>query len=104
MLKGDRLRELRLQRGYTHQELAELLEVNIRQIARYESGVTDPSSRVLTRIAEVFDVSADYLVGLSDTPYPDIEQSGTLSAREKTILIALRGNDIQEAIRLIVSG
>lgn len=102
MLKGERLRELRLQKGYTHQELADLLGVSERQITRYESGKTDPSSSVLTRAAQVLGVTTDYLVGLADDIAPGLK-GGEMSLKEQAIIVAIRNGHIIEAINMITS-
>lgn len=101
MLRGDRVRALRLDRGLTHEELAELLSINVRQIARYESNETDPSGEIVSRIASAFGVSADYLLGLTDNPFPHVG-SEDLSEQERRIIAALRGGDVVSAIKEIV--
>src|SRR5438045_1540682 len=65
-LRGDRLRELRQQKGLTQEELAERLGLGRRQIHRYERGLSEPSGEVVSRIALELGVSSDYLLGLID--------------------------------------
>lgn len=101
MLQGNRLRELRLRENYTHEQLAKLLNLGIRQVARYESGDNDPTGEIIARIADVFNVSADYLLGRTDDPKPR-NQAGDLTPQEQQILAALRRNDKLNAIRLIL--
>lgn len=48
-------------------ELAEKAGVSRQWISSLESGRTDPSASVLARLAAVLNVSADWLLGLSDT-------------------------------------
>lgn len=103
MLRGDRLRDLRLNKQYTHQELADLLDINIRQIARYESGETDPSSDVVSRIAVTFNVSTDYLLGFTDDPIPYALQERDLTAKEYSVVMAMRNGGTIEAIKVIVA-
>src|ERR1051325_60233 len=102
MLRGDRLRELRTKHNYTHEKLSELLSVGISMIARYETGTTDPTADVVGRIADVFDVSADYLLGRTDDASP-CYQPKDLNENEQQILAALRRGDALEAIKRIVS-
>jgi transcriptional regulator with XRE-family HTH domain len=102
MLRGDRLKTLRENKGYTHQELADLLNVGSAQIWRYEVGKTAPSADVLARIAQVFDVSVDYLLNLTDEPLPPAVLEGDLSAKERNVVAALRRGENYEAIKLIV--
>lgn len=101
MLKGDRLRKLRQMKGYTHAELAELLDLSVRQINRYESNQSDPAGDIVARIAEVFNVSSDYLLGLSNDPSPNLRVDN-LTNRERRLLAALRRGEQIEAMRAIL--
>lgn len=102
MLQGERLRKLREARGYTHAELAELLNLGVRQISRYEGSETDPDGHIVARMAEVFNVSADYLLGLTDSPDPHFRVDN-LTNRERRVLAALRRGEQIEAMRAILS-
>lgn len=102
MLQADRLRKLRLEKKYTHESLAEKLSMSIRMVARYESGITDPTGDVITRIADVFNVSTDYLLGRTDDPTP-CYQSENLTQKERDVLAALRRGEPLDAIKAIVS-
>ena len=101
MLQRERLRQLRLERSYTHEKLAEALGISAKQVWRYEAGESDPTSEVVTRMAKVLAVSADYLLGLTDKETPDLSQS-RLSAQEQAVILALRRGDKLAAIRAIV--
>src|SRR5262249_9420727 len=101
MLHGERVRALRLEKKYTHQELADELEVNIRQIARFESGGTDTSGESLVKLAQVFSVSTDYLLGLTDDPTPRYGIAD-LTPTEQAVLDALRRNDPLAAVKAIL--
>lgn len=103
MLQSERLKILRESRGYSHQKLAELLDIGFPQIWRYESGKNDPSSEVLSRMAKVLDVSADYLLGLTDDPTPSALSENNLSEHEHSVVAAMRRGEKYEAIRLIVT-
>lgn len=102
MLSGGRFKELREKHGYTHEELAELLGIGTTQIWRYENEKTDPSTKILGRIAKVFGVSTDYLLGLSDDPISGM-RIDNLSQREKMVLAAMRRGEVVEAIRLMAT-
>ena len=58
---ADRIRLLRQERRWTQAELAEKLEVHQKQISSYERGVNVPSTQILIKLAEAFDVTLDYL-------------------------------------------
>ena len=64
---GIRITQLREERDWKKTELARRLGISHSQVSRIESGETGTlSSDILIRLAEVFDVSADYLLGLTD--------------------------------------
>ena len=59
------LKMLREKNGYSQQQLADILHLSKNSISHYELGVCMPSIDVLINIADVFDVSLDYLLGRS---------------------------------------
>ena len=63
----DRVRDLRKEHGWSQGELAEKVGADPAQISRYENGRITPSADAVVRIAEVFDVSTDYLL-VDDAP------------------------------------
>ncbi|MDE5911836.1 MAG: helix-turn-helix domain-containing protein [Clostridia bacterium] len=63
---AQRLRELRLQHGFTQKYMAEKLHIKQQSYSRYELATGEPSLAILTEIAVIFNVSTDYLVGLSE--------------------------------------
>lgn len=67
---GEILFQLRAERGIYQKQLAEYLSVSIGTISNYENGIHSPDLNTLCRIAEYFNVSADYLLGLTDNPMP----------------------------------
>ncbi len=48
--------------------MAELCEIGLTTYRRYESGEREPTATVLWKMADVFEVSVDYLIGRSDEP------------------------------------
>lgn len=69
-LFGERLRALRKQRGEKQQELAEFLGVKPNQIGEMENGRKASTFAKLAQLCEHYNVSADYLLGLTDEPRP----------------------------------
>ena len=61
---GNTLKKLRLQEDLTQQQLADRLGVTKSVISYYELSERYPSPEVLTKLASVFHVSTDYLLGL----------------------------------------
>ena len=68
----ERLKLLRKERRLFQRELAEMLGLSIRGYQCYETGEHEPGVKKLIAIADYYQVSIDYLVGLTDdpTPYP----------------------------------
>lgn len=65
---GKRIREIRLKRGLTQEYIAKKLGMGRSNVGHIENGRTMPSAEVLDKIAQILDVSADYLLGRTDTP------------------------------------
>ena len=63
-----RLRDLREDNNYTQKEIAEILYTTQPQYYRYESGERDIPGELIIILAKFYNVSCDYLLGLSDTP------------------------------------
>lgn len=61
-----RLKELRIERGLLQCELASQLNVNQRTISNWEKSVREPNIDMIIKIAQFFEVSTDYLLGVID--------------------------------------
>lgn len=61
MAISDRIRQLRQEKRWTQAELGEKVGVHQKQVSAYERGANVPSTEVLIKLAEVFNVSLDYL-------------------------------------------
>ena len=72
ILKYGRIRDLRNDRGLTQKQVAKLLNVSQNTYSQYEIGISRFSLDAVVRLAEYYNVSIDYLVGLTDetAPYP----------------------------------
>ena len=64
----QRLRHLRLSHNLTAEQLGIKFDVRKQTVSRWELGDRLPPLDVATALAEYFNVSLDYLVGLSDNP------------------------------------
>jgi len=58
----QRLRQLRKARALSQTQLGELVGLHYTHIGRYERGTSKPSGDALKRLADVLDVSTDYLI------------------------------------------
>ena len=67
---GAQIKQLRLAAGMTQRELAQRINVGNTTLSQYESGARVPSDEVKLKIAMVFGVSVDYLLGATDSREP----------------------------------
>ena len=58
--------ELRIINKYTQRQVAEVLGISQPSYIRYENGKAEPSLENLVKLADLYDVSIDYLCGRSD--------------------------------------
>lgn len=90
---SEKLYRLRLEKGIYQKELAAHLHVSIGTISNYENGIHSPDLKTLSRIAEFFHVSVDYL--LDRTEYAgtidDLSKNLTDSYTTAGIMNALAG-------------
>lgn len=61
-----RLKELRLKHLYAIKDVAELLGCTPSLVSRYENGSRMPRADYLAKLADFYDVSVDYLLGLTE--------------------------------------
>ena len=80
---GDKLKELRLQNGMTQKDLADRIGVTKSVVSFYELRERTPSPEVLVKLATIFHVSSDYLLGIEKRRSMDI--SGLDSDDEKAV-------------------
>jgi transcriptional regulator with XRE-family HTH domain len=79
---GDRLVGLRERKGLSQSEVAKAVHLTQQGIDNYEKGRREPKGPILVKLAQFYDVTSDYLLGLTDDPqgvaratHPD-EQAG----------------------------
>ena len=65
---SDRIVQLKNERKLLQKDIASSVGLSLRAYQYYEKEQKEPTLSVLLRLADYFDVSLDYLVGLSDTP------------------------------------
>lgn len=67
-----RIRDLREDSDMTQQQIADLLFINRRTYSYYEIGARGIPTEILSKLADIFNTSTDYLIGRTDVrkPYP----------------------------------
>lgn len=83
---GNILKTLRLKSNMTQAQLAQKLGLTKSVISAYETGLRLPSYDILIHIAEIYNVSTDYLLGVEHKQ--EIDLSG-LSQEEVTVVLNL---------------
>jgi transcriptional regulator with XRE-family HTH domain len=62
MMIHEKIKKLRQQKGWSQTQLANKMGVRSQHISRYERGNSNPSAETLSKFAEIFGVSVDYLL------------------------------------------
>ena len=62
----ERLRELRTEKGLNQREFSKILNIAQPTLCRWETGEREPDLATIEKICKYFDVTSDYLIGLSD--------------------------------------
>ncbi|MBQ4556418.1 MAG: helix-turn-helix transcriptional regulator [Clostridia bacterium] len=73
---ADRIRTLREKRGLTQAGLARLMGITRSSVNAWEMGISSPSSQYIVVLANIFNVSTDYLLG--------VDTSATVSVKGLT--------------------
>lgn len=79
---AKRLRKLREEKSYTQQEIAKKLDLTKGAYGAYERGTNTPDAQTLLKLANIFDVTTDYLLGRVDNK----KQLYGLSEEEKKLV------------------
>lgn len=85
---GDRIASLRTAHGLSFQQLGRICKVTRQSISKWESGESQPSPSAIYTLAKLFNVSADYLLGLSNSPQPNVSIEVELDAKEAIKAVA----------------
>jgi len=69
---SSRIRELRESKGFKQKDVAAILNVNPNTYCRYENGERTPPPGIIARLAEIFGVTSDYLLGRNGKKNEDV--------------------------------
>ncbi len=70
MQYAQRLKELREDKDYKQSQIAEILQTSRSYYGQYERGIRPLPIEHLKKLCVFYNVSADYILGLPDLPYP----------------------------------
>lgn len=63
---GQKIKELRVEKGWTQLQLAEMISSTQSTIGKYEREELQPNIEVLKKLCKVFEVSSDFLIGMDE--------------------------------------
>ena len=89
----NKIKELRTAQTpkMSQEKLAKLLGVGRTTVTMWENGSNEPDNAMLVKLAEIFGVSTDYLLGHDETPSPSA--GGTAPVDQEQIMAAFWGGD-----------
>ena len=70
---AERLKELRKEAGLTQKQVADTLQVAQNSYSNWEKGIRTPLNPTINKLAELFNVSSEYLKGNTDIRNPEEE-------------------------------
>ena len=85
-----RLKEIRKQEGISQEEIAKFLNITQSAYSNYENDNREPDYKTLVKLSEYFDVSIDYLFGLSSSPKSIDKNDCVLTQEELQMVERLR--------------
>lgn len=100
---GDKIIELRKRKNWSQRELAKAIEASRDIIGKYERNENSPSIEMAFKIAKVFDVPVDYLLGegkhstYDNNTVKRIEEIQVLDGNTKSVLFNLIDTYIRDA-------
>ena len=114
-LLHERLKEMRIKRGYTQEHMAKALgkllktgpyadrkkyNISHQSYGMWETGKVLPSAEIVSALARILDVTSDYLLSLVDDENSMLLEEG-MSDRERMLIFRIRQNE--EAQRLVAN-
>ena len=86
MEAGDIIKNLRMQKGLTQEELGNILGVKKAAVQKYESGRVENIKRsTIAKMAEYFNVSPSFIMGLEELEKKSVENEEMLSSNDESI-------------------
>lgn len=102
---GQRIRDLRKQKRMSQTELAKSAGVSQTTVTAWETGKAEPSSSAVARLADIFNVTTDYLLG---RPNKQEIKKDDVELSDDDVIMTWRGKPLsdedRELIRRIMNG
>jgi transcriptional regulator with XRE-family HTH domain len=100
---GTRIAQLREQRGWTQEQTSHLLGISRAALSHYEKNRREPDTETLTKFADLFKVSIDYLVGRTNRQEVELD-SDVRDFVQDADQVELSEDDILEKFALSLDG
>ena len=98
MLLSEKILMLRKKQGWSQEELAEKLGVSRQSVSKWESASASPDISKLVEIANIFEVSTDYLLTRREQEIPHFYKNAT----EKVVSLVSQGVKYVQKCSLII--
>lgn len=99
---ADKLNEALALKDMKPADLSRLSGIDSGQLSKYLTGKRRPQIDAIISLAQALGVSADFLLGMSDNPEPNIGEGG-LSDVEREIIVSYRQGKRDKAAMLVLS-
>lgn len=97
---GSRISQLRESRGWTQEQLSSSLGISRAALSHYEKNRREPDTETLTKVADLFQVSIDYLVGRTNIPQAMLDED----VRRFVDQLELSDNELLDKFALTIDG
>ncbi|MGZ9583873.1 helix-turn-helix domain-containing protein [Paenibacillus marinisediminis] len=97
---GTRIAELREHKGWTQEELASSLGITRASLSHYEKNRRKPDFDILNQLADIFEVSIDYIIGRTHRIQPALSED----VRGFVDKLELSDEDLLKSYKLMVDG
>lgn len=96
---SKRIKEIRIGLGLTGAEFGQKLNVTKTAVSYWENGVRQPDASTINKIADLGDVSADYLLGRTDNPNYSVISTDYKGNNVEIVVDSKTNNYSQEQIQ-----
>lgn len=102
MTLGDRLRQLREDRGLDQRDLAEYLSIDRSTYGKYETGKSNPDLEKLSTLAAYFNVTVDWLMGRSKLKNPERDYKETMDfVKDLMVMLNENGHNLTDKMEVL---